>query len=116
MTTRWTMGVDVGGTFTDAVAVAADGRLATAKVVSTPDDLARGLLDALGALAARSRARSLGSSCARPTASRTCSRSAPASGRTCMTSSSRGRPIWSRMATASRFGNGSPPMARQRDH
>ena len=53
MTTRWTMGVDVGGTFTDAVAVAADGRLATAKVVSTPDDPARGLLDALGALAAR---------------------------------------------------------------
>jgi N-methylhydantoinase A len=53
MTTRWTVGVDVGGTFTDAVAVAADGRLTTAKVVSTPDDPSRALLDALDTLAAQ---------------------------------------------------------------
>ncbi len=49
----WTVGVDVGGTFTDAVAVSSDGRLATAKVVSTPDDPAQALLDALAALAAQ---------------------------------------------------------------
>jgi len=48
----WTVGIDVGGTFTDAVAVAADGRVETAKVVSTPDDPSRALLDALEALAA----------------------------------------------------------------
>ena len=52
MTTRWTVGIDVGGTFTDAVAISADGRLATAKVVSTPGDPSRALLDALAALAA----------------------------------------------------------------
>jgi len=52
MTTRWTVGVDVGGTFTDAVAVATDGSLATAKVVSTPDDPSRALLEALDALSA----------------------------------------------------------------
>ncbi|MDO8485766.1 MAG: hydantoinase/oxoprolinase family protein [Candidatus Limnocylindrales bacterium] len=51
MTTRWTVGIDVGGTFTDAVAVGDNGRFATAKVVSTPDDPSRALLDALAALA-----------------------------------------------------------------
>ncbi len=51
MTTRWTVGVDVGGTFTDAVAIGDDGRSAAAKVVSTPDDPSRALSDALLALA-----------------------------------------------------------------
>jgi N-methylhydantoinase A len=51
MTDRWTVGIDVGGTFTDAVAVSGDGRAATAKVVSTPDDPSRALFDALDALA-----------------------------------------------------------------
>jgi N-methylhydantoinase A len=32
----WIVGIDVGGTFTDAVAVAPDGRMLTAKVPSTP--------------------------------------------------------------------------------
>lgn len=52
MTDGWTVGIDVGGTFTDAVAVAGDGRVATAKVVSTPEDPSQALLDALNALAA----------------------------------------------------------------
>src|SRR3990170_7817597 len=52
MTAHWTVGIDVGGTFTDAVTFSADGGLATAKVVSTPDDPSRALLDALDALAA----------------------------------------------------------------
>lgn len=40
----WTIGVDTGGTFTDAMAVHADGRIALAKVPSTPDDPSRGLI------------------------------------------------------------------------
>jgi N-methylhydantoinase A len=47
----WAVGIDVGGTFTDAVAVRTDGLARTAKVPSTPDDPARGLLDAMAALA-----------------------------------------------------------------
>jgi N-methylhydantoinase A len=40
--------VDIGGTFTDACAIStADGTIYTAKSRSTPDDLIRGLLDAL---------------------------------------------------------------------
>jgi len=48
----WMVGVDVGGTFTDAIAVAADGSLRTAKVASTPADPSAGFEQALGALAA----------------------------------------------------------------
>jgi N-methylhydantoinase A len=42
------VGVDVGGTFTDAVVVTA-GRLVTAKVPSTPDDQSRGVVAAVSA-------------------------------------------------------------------
>jgi N-methylhydantoinase A/oxoprolinase/acetone carboxylase beta subunit len=50
------LGVDVGGTFTDAVLVD-DGRLITAKAPTTPDDQSRGVLDAVRrALAAAGRA------------------------------------------------------------
>jgi N-methylhydantoinase A len=45
-------GVDVGGTFTDAVAIGDDGETRVAKVASTPDDPARGLIDSLRELAA----------------------------------------------------------------
>ena len=46
------VGVDVGGTFTDASAVALDdGRIHTAKARSTPDDLILGLTVALELLA-----------------------------------------------------------------
>lgn len=47
----WTVSIDTGGTFTDAVARCSDGTTAVAKVPSTPDDPARGLGDALAALA-----------------------------------------------------------------
>src|SRR5881397_3576571 len=40
------LGVDVGGTFTDAV-VAADGRLVTAKAPTTPEDQSEGVLAAV---------------------------------------------------------------------
>ena len=42
------LGVDVGGTFTDAVLVDG-GRLVTAKAPTTPDDQSRGVLDAIRA-------------------------------------------------------------------
>ncbi|MBL0171349.1 MAG: hydantoinase/oxoprolinase family protein [Gemmatimonadaceae bacterium] len=42
-------GVDVGGTFTDLAAIAPDGTLQTAKVLSDPDDRATGVLAALQA-------------------------------------------------------------------
>ncbi|HEX5955633.1 MAG TPA: hydantoinase/oxoprolinase N-terminal domain-containing protein, partial [Solirubrobacterales bacterium] len=46
------LGVDVGGTFTDAVLF--DGRsLHTAKAPTTPDDQSRGVLEAIDAALAR---------------------------------------------------------------
>ena len=41
------LGVDVGGTFTDAVLVGADGRVVTAKSPTTPGDQSRGVLAAI---------------------------------------------------------------------
>src|SRR5512144_1782570 len=46
------VGIDVGGTFTDLVAVAPDGSLEIRKVLSTPDDPSDGLFRALDVLAA----------------------------------------------------------------
>src|SRR3954469_11105226 len=43
------LGVDVGGTLTDAVLALEDGRLVTAKAPSTPDDQSRGVMDAVRA-------------------------------------------------------------------
>jgi len=43
-------GIDIGGTFTDAVLIDADGALTVTKVRTTPDDFARGFLDGLEAL------------------------------------------------------------------
>ena len=58
------LGVDVGGTFTDAV-LAFDGRLVTAKAPTTPDDQSEGVIAAVeaaleqaGARAERGRRRS----------------------------------------------------------
>ena len=45
------IGVDVGGTFTDLVAVDPDGRVTIAKSASTPDDPSIGVMDGLGLLA-----------------------------------------------------------------
>src|SRR5574342_411809 len=39
--------VDIGGTFTDLVAVDDDGRVSRSKALTTPDDLARGIDDCL---------------------------------------------------------------------
>ena len=50
------LGVDVGGTFTDAVLATADG-LVTAKAPTTPDDQSEGVLDAVRAALARASAR-----------------------------------------------------------
>src|SRR3984957_5388786 len=47
------LGVDVGGTFTDAVLLAADTTLHTAKVPSTPAEQSRGVLEAVRAVLAR---------------------------------------------------------------
>ena len=44
------IGVDIGGTFTDVVLLAADGTLQTKKVLSTPDDYARGVVEGILAL------------------------------------------------------------------
>src|SRR5919109_406235 len=41
--------VDIGGTFTDLVAVDDDGQFYQSKVLTTPDDLARGIQDCLNA-------------------------------------------------------------------
>ena len=37
------LGIDIGGTFTDVVLLGDDGSVRTAKVLSTPDDYARGV-------------------------------------------------------------------------
>src|SRR5437016_5519189 len=50
--TRYRLGVDIGGTFTDLVLVGDDGSLATRKVSSTPPDYADGIVDGLRALLA----------------------------------------------------------------
>jgi N-methylhydantoinase A len=47
------IGIDVGGTFTDLVAIDAGGRAVLAKVPSTPADPSEGVLDGLAQLAAR---------------------------------------------------------------
>jgi N-methylhydantoinase A len=47
------LGVDVGGTFTDAVLIAGDAAIYTAKVPSTPADQAQGVLEAVRAVLAR---------------------------------------------------------------
>jgi len=48
----WVVAVDVGGTFTDAVAHADDGSVVVAKVPSTPADPAEGFVSAVGELTA----------------------------------------------------------------
>ena len=46
------IGIDVGGTFTDLVAVDAAGRVTLAKAPSTPADQSLGVMDGLARLAA----------------------------------------------------------------
>ena len=47
MRAGWIVGIDVGGTFTDGIAMHRDGRLRVAKVASTPDDPSVAMMDAL---------------------------------------------------------------------
>ena len=47
----YSVGIDVGGTFTDVVAVDDDGRVTLAKAASTPSDPSVGVLDSLARLA-----------------------------------------------------------------
>ena len=47
---KYSVGIDVGGTFTDLVAIADDGRVEERKVLSTPADQSQGVRDALRAL------------------------------------------------------------------
>jgi N-methylhydantoinase A/oxoprolinase/acetone carboxylase beta subunit len=51
------IGVDIGGTFTDIVALDADGRLTLAKVPSTPKDLLEGIAAATRAVLAAARSK-----------------------------------------------------------
>jgi N-methylhydantoinase A len=51
------LGVDVGGTFTDAVLVGGDGSLHTAKVSTTPAQQSKGVLEAVSIVLARAGAR-----------------------------------------------------------
>jgi N-methylhydantoinase A len=46
------VGIDIGGTFTDLVAIAADGRVLTRKAASTPHDYGQGIVAGLTALLA----------------------------------------------------------------
>ena len=53
---QYTIAVDIGGAFTDCVAIDdADGRTTVRKVLTTPDDLQRGVLDGLDQIASELR-------------------------------------------------------------
>ena len=47
---RYTLGADIGGTFTDIVLLRSDGNLFSKKVLSTPDDYSRGIEEGVAAL------------------------------------------------------------------
>src|SRR4051812_45314662 len=46
------IGVDTGGTFTDSVLIAADGRVGVGKAMSTPGSLEQGVIASMAAAAA----------------------------------------------------------------
>ena len=46
----WTVSIDVGGTYTDAIGRRSDGAMVVAKVPSTPTDPAQGLAAAVVSL------------------------------------------------------------------
>lgn len=51
----FSVGIDVGGTFTDLIAIAPDGHVEARKVLSTPRDQSEGVVNALAALGVPSR-------------------------------------------------------------
>ncbi len=44
------IGIDIGGTFTDLVAITEDGRVTTHKIASTPHDYGEGIIEGMRAL------------------------------------------------------------------
>jgi N-methylhydantoinase A len=46
---QYLVGIDIGGTFTDCVVIDGAGAVHSVKVLSTPDDFARGMIEALAA-------------------------------------------------------------------
>jgi N-methylhydantoinase A len=44
VTRTYRLGIDIGGTFTDVVLLGDDGSVSTKKVLSTPDEYARGVV------------------------------------------------------------------------
>ena len=50
---KYSLAVDIGGTFTDIVLKSADGSLAVDKTLTTPDDLIRGFFDGVSAVLRR---------------------------------------------------------------
>ena len=46
----YTLGADIGGTFTDLVLLRADGRLFSKKVLSTPEDYSKAIEDGVASL------------------------------------------------------------------
>ena len=48
--TRWRVGIDIGGTFTDIIFAGDDGVVLTKKVLSTPDDYSRAIIDGINSV------------------------------------------------------------------
>ena len=53
----WQVGADIGGTFTDVIALDAHARVVATKVLSTPPDFHRGVIDGVDGRAGRGRRR-----------------------------------------------------------
>lgn len=53
VTSGYSIGVDIGGTFTDCAVVAPDGAVTIGKVLTTPDDLSVGFFDSIGDAASK---------------------------------------------------------------
>ena len=51
---KFSLGIDIGGTFTDIVALGTQGSVTSTKVSSTPDDYGRGISNGINALLSES--------------------------------------------------------------
>jgi N-methylhydantoinase A len=51
MTQQYVVGIDIGGTFTDSVAIDARGEISRAKALTTPEDLSAGVMESVATLA-----------------------------------------------------------------
>jgi hypothetical protein len=116
------VGADVGGTFTDVLALDADGRVRVTKVLSTPPDYDRAVVDAVRELAGPTSRRSCtgrrvatnavlerrgaAPRSSRPRASATCSSCGACGCRTSTTTSGRSPSRSCRAASASRSPSG----------